>query len=337
LAHREGNLPLGVWVGRCRGRYRKDELTAEQIRALQALPGWSWDPLEEHFTERVQSLRAFVHREGNALIPSAHLENGVGLGRWAEHLRSLYRAGRLPERRIRILERFPRWTWEPGSDLFDQCLAALGTFARREGHTRVPHGHVEEGVRLDHWVQNRRQDRRKKRLSRDRIRALESIPNWTWSVREAAFDEGYAHLLRFVQREGHARVPYGHIEGRFPLGAWVHKQRTLQPSMGAARARRLAKLPGWVWRVHEARFENGLRLLRAFVDREGHARVPAKYLERGFPLGSWVSHCRRRRRAMREDRIAALEALPGWAWRLRPARRPKTTKGGTRSTKRSHR
>jgi hypothetical protein len=78
-ALREGNLPLGVWVGRCRRGYRKDELTAEQIRALQSLSGWSWDPMEEHFTERVASLRTFVRREGHALIPSAHFENGVAL------------------------------------------------------------------------------------------------------------------------------------------------------------------------------------------------------------------------------------------------------------------
>ena len=57
--------------------------------------------------------------------------------------------------------------------------------------------------------------------------------------------------------------------------------------MSEARRRRLEALPGWVWNKF-AQFQEGLRFLRAFSEREGHARVPALHVEEGFHLGRWV-------------------------------------------------
>jgi hypothetical protein len=59
-------------------------------------------------------------------------------------------------------------------------------------------------------------------------------------------------LLRFILRTGHARVRQKHIEGGFPLGAWVARVR-LRRRGGArgrltpAQERRLESLPGWTW------------------------------------------------------------------------------------------
>jgi superfamily II DNA or RNA helicase len=54
-----------------------------------------------------------------------------------------------------------------------------------------------------------------------------------------------------------------------------------------------------------------------YVDREGHARVPNSYITSdGFKLGNWVSSRRMdyKKSKLSEDRIRALEELPGWSW-----------------------
>ena len=59
-------------------------------------------------------------------------------------------------------------------------------------------------------------------LDPERQRAAGGLPGWTWDANEAAWEEGFAHLQRFVEREGHARVPprYREEDG-FRLGEWV--------------------------------------------------------------------------------------------------------------------
>jgi hypothetical protein len=163
-------------------------------------------------------------------------------------------------------------------------------------------------------------DYRNGRLSPRRIKRLERVPGWIWDSRRDSFEEGFDHLLRFVKREGHASVPVERVEWGFPLGSWVHKRRVERDRMGAARRRRLEALPGWVWNKFDAQFQEGLRFLRAFAEREGHARVPALHVEDGFHLGRWVSHLRARKDEMSRERRRTLEAIHGWSWRLRPPR-----------------
>ena len=56
--------------------------------------------------------------------------------------------------------------------------------------------------------------------------------------------------------------------------------------------------------------------LRAFVAREGHARVPRPRRGGDRRLGTWVMKRRTERDAGQLDpaRAAELEALPGWTW-----------------------
>jgi len=72
-----------------------------------------------------------------------------------------------------------------------------------------------------------------------------------------------------------------------------------------------------------------LAALSAYTDREGTALVPAKHVEtvngQECELGSWVSYVRTRYRnnVLPADRVAQLEAYPGWQWGpLRPGPKP---------------
>jgi len=80
------------------------------------------------------------------------------------------------------------------------------------------------------------------------------------------------------------------------------------------------EVPGWVWDRFEAAFQEGLGALDQFVEREGHARVPASHVElfqgAEFPLGSWVGIRRTGFKAgkLSAERTATLEQVPGWVW-----------------------
>ena len=130
----------------------------------------------------------------------------------------------------------------------------------------------------------------------------------------ASWDEWYGRLVKFKEREGHARVPTtfktkdGHA-----LGSWVSNQRRSKDQLSAERCERLDSL-GFIWDTHTQQWEEGFSALQAFVAREGHARVPATFkTEDGHALGPWVRTQRKAKDQLSAERRERLEAL-GFAW-----------------------
>ena len=134
----------------------------------------------------------------------------------------------------------------------------------------------------------------------------------------SSWEDGFGHLLAYVQAEGHAQVLANHrtVEGH-GLGTWVVAQRSKQDSLSADRRQRLEALEGWLWDPHAAAWDEGFVQLTAYVEAEGHARVPQTYCTAtGFGLGAWVARQRRDKTKNRlsADRRQRLEALDGWVW-----------------------
>ncbi|MGR4854938.1 Helicase associated domain protein [Streptomyces sp. LARHCF252] len=115
---------------------------------------------------------------------------------------------------------------------------------------------------------------------------------------------GWAKLKLFTEREGHARVPYGHREGGTPLGQWVAEQRRAYQAgqMSGQRARRLEAL-GMVWSLADERFQENLEAARVYYEQFGTLAAPRSAVALGKPLGQWLSNLRR---------PGALEGHPDW-------------------------
>ena len=260
-------------------------------------------------------LQRFAQRERHMRVPRQPVVDGFKLGVWIAGQRGAYSAGTLSVERTQRLESLPGWSWDPHGDLWEQGFEHLERFVSREGAAAVPTGHLENGYKLGLWLTNQRQ--RRPTLTVDRQRRLEALPGWIWDPRATMWDEGFLHLARFVEREGHARVPYMHEEKGFKLGAWVNNRRNdfRTGELDAGRVALLQQTPGWAWDARQAQWEEGLSHLRRFVEREGHARVHPRHVEDGFKLGVWVGAQRLRRPS--SQRKALLDALPGWVWDAR--------------------
>jgi len=329
--HIERGFRLGGWICRIRAAYKKGRLPPKIVARLEALPRWSWNPYRDNFFEGLARLRVYVKREGHADLSTLHVEAGFPLGQWVYFRRSEYGRGRLFPERVRLLQGVPGWTWNTAEAAgrrrqraSDHGLAARVRMlrARLARRSVARSGSNLEGTRsLRTTIRAVRAAHRRGLLDERHVKSLESLPGWSWDVRQKAFQRGLDALQAFARREGHARVHFQHQEGNFNLGGWVaFKRRDYKYGrLDAAQVKALEAVRGWTWYgvpSKEDRFGRGLEALRRFVKRTGHSNVPSYHVEEHFLLGTWVARMRQayRDQRIRIDRIAALERVPHWTW-----------------------
>lgn len=311
---------LGVWVDRQRRLNADGRLDHDRARRLEAIPVWSWERevgrdgnLE--WEVAFGKLTEFASREGHAMVPRDYETlDGFQLGEWVR-LQRKSQARVLPDRKKK-LEELPGWKWTvrmPTETLWENAFRALVEYAEREGHARVAKDFkLPDGFHLGAWVQTQRSEM--ERLSVDRRVRLEGLPGWTWNALSDRWENGFRHLLEFVQREGHAVVKQGFVsEDGYRLASWVQNQRAWRERMSRERAARLEAVPGWRWAAESLEWADWINLLKEFARQHGHARVPQLFkTSDGFLLGRWVNSRRSKRDRLSPEQQAELEALPGW-------------------------
>lgn len=132
----------------------------------------------------------------------------------------------------------------------------------------------------------------------------------------------YYLLMVYREREGHVDVPFVHTEQGWPLGAWLSDQR-VQRKKAALGATYIARLEqaGVAWDLQARHWENTIKLLERFKQREGHVTVPQLHVEGKCNLGAWLNWQRTRykRGKLEKERQHQLEQL-GVAWSVHDAK-----------------
>ena len=130
-------------------------------------------------------LESYVAESRNARPPAAYSdEDGNALGGWVSFQRTHRTKGRLSDERADRLESLPGWSWDPKEDEWNAYFDELVAYVEEHGTSRVDRRHVTtSGLKLGAWVSGTRTYRNKGMLREDRIKRLEALPGWVWSVR----------------------------------------------------------------------------------------------------------------------------------------------------------
>jgi hypothetical protein len=113
--YRLEGFSVATWVKGQRQAYLEGSLPRDKAERLSKLPGWSWRVFDDKNKAGFNALDLFVKREGHALVPGNHIENGFKLGKWvtvkrlaASNPRSKHT---LTEEHRKKLESYPWWFW----------------------------------------------------------------------------------------------------------------------------------------------------------------------------------------------------------------------------------
>ena len=331
----EDGYALGKRLGDVRydNMYLKDKKDVAERRGwLEALPGWTWSVCDDAWNDFQRNLLAYVAKYKSA-NPSVRfiMENGYPLGTRLGDVRydNLYLKDKkdVAERRA-WLEALPGWTWSVHDDAWETFRQHLLAYVENSATACVhvdfvaedgyPLGKRVSGVRLKGAHLTDKDDEAERRAW------LETLPGWTWSVYDAAWETFQQYLLAYVAEHQTTRVPYDRVlEDGYRLGKKVSDVRRrgchLKDKEDEAERRKwLEALPGWTWSAYDEAWQTFQEHLQAHVKATGSSIVTNKFVcPDGYKLGSHVQNIRSCNMFLRDNtneatRRAWLESQPGW-------------------------
>jgi hypothetical protein len=299
----EDGLALGTWTNRQR-RF-KELLSLDRINRLTEI-GFIWDATTERWENAFSALKDFRKTQGHCRVPVTYKANGLRLGAWVATQRQI--KNRITPDHLKRLNEIG-FIWDPFDVQWNEAFSKLLTFHKREGHCRVPNGHLEEGLKLGSWVGEQRL--KKEGLTPDRIKRLNEI-NFSWEPLAEQWEEGFASLIAFHKLNGHCRVAQSEVFNGTKLGVWVSGQRTRKQRLAAEQIRRLDSI-GFSWDPQTEKWDAAFEMLQDYWKINGHCNVTQTQNVRGFKLGSWVITQRHKKNKLTPQRIMRLNSI-GFSW-----------------------
>jgi len=219
-----------------------------------------------------------------------------------------------PTLQVRLPDGFDLHTWmlrtldRTGSS-WQRHLAALRDWATVHGHTRPTGDLTHNGLFITRWVRRQQYLFQAGRLEPDKIDALNALPRWAWTVREAAWwhaaelwhqahDSGIVGqdrwaVLTELPAHPHPDTQYAYRTlAEFAVDTDGQHRRGELPGHLITAAE---QLPGWVWHLlpdHDATMVDTLLEYGAW---QRDYNPPHHYRhDDDLPLGSWLTAVRRR-------------------------------------------
>jgi hypothetical protein len=302
---------LGNWVSK--QRKNRNILNDEQKQLLEKIDFvWNLRPKKEKkksnreyfsWEDRFSQLKEFYKKEGH-VCPSK--EKNLALYRWVQHQRAQKikydqlhsktdssdeqistvknnQKCRLSKDRVQLLEEID-FVWDVLEHRWKIQFQNLLEYKQKHGHVHVPRS---DKTTLSRWCGTQRTMYKEKRMSKERIDALENI-GFCWNVHDEAWYQQYQSMNPKWQSLQRSEKRYA--------------ERGFHTHLKESRQQLLEKTPGWSWEyVHETRWNEHFIELKEFYEEHGHMKVKSPK-----SLATWVRDQRFYYRAFLNDEPSSM-------------------------------
>ena len=243
-------------------------------------------------------LKKYYELHGDCNVKK-HSENG--LGNWVSKQRKAKTD--LTITQIKKLDDLG-FDWDPLANLWQAKYTILRDFYEEFGHSDVP-----TTSEIYPWCGTQREN--KEKLANTRIKLLEKL-DFTWNLIDKRWNTAFDLLKLFVIREGHSLVKISHIEGDYPLGVWVGKQRLAKKTMPRWKIDKLNSVD-FIWSKYDATWQLGFQEYKKYWLKTNRLQIPAGLNVNGVDIAKWASRQRNRRHQLTEQQIMLLDEI-GFKW-----------------------
>jgi len=245
--------------------------------------------------EIYQRLVAYKKEHNHTNVPQCYIDDPK-LGLWVGTQRKTYKEKKITEERKRFLNSIG-FVWDgkaPGTNTatWEEMSQRLVAYKKEHNDTRVPKGYNKD-PKLGTWVHNQRATYRKKKMTEEHKRLLNSI-DFLWDGRAPGTSKVLRHGRKCYKKEHNdTRVPSTYKKDP-QLGTWVNKKRTAYRTKNITEERKfLLNEIDFVWDrkapgTSTATWEEMYQRLVAYKKEHNDTRVPSTY-KKDPPLGIWVT------------------------------------------------
>ena len=297
---RNTNNLLSSWLSTQRKNHEKRLLTDSQISLLDEI-GMRWESLDDiSWNKNFNAYKQYVE-DGNPLkVPGDLIYKGVELGKWLTRIRRYHTSGIrsdyfTPERE-KELERLGI-IWDNVDYLWERNYEAAADYFAQNGDLNVPHGFVQNGVKLYNWLADLRKiyrgiDDRRGNLTSEQIDRLTAI-GMRWKTKsELAWDAGYDHAKAYYDAHGSADVPLNYVcDDGYKLGQWLSKcrEKYAKNTLTDSQIKQLENIK-IVWnKSRKNDWEDCYKLAKDYFVKHGSLNVPSSFVSDGIWLNKWLN------------------------------------------------
>jgi hypothetical protein len=313
---------LNMWVGTQR-RY-EDILSPEKLQALNAIDGWTFEPLETRWDSQADVALKLFAETGRISTPRGKREDFPGYQTWLSNTKRAIRASDIAETRLQklkpILDQFEIVSGrERELRAFEKNLKVLEAYLVNGELPNLTQKTAFQGVNIGNWTFIQRKKYLENKLPAVCVSRLEEVPGWVWQgVNEQSWNRSFEAIVEFERTQHHLLLdPQENRE----LLQWFQDQKKLKAAgkLTPQREEMLRDIPGWNWSSAGVSLDGALISMKIFTAEHGHTLVPPLATINGFPLGRWTRTIRTLYdKGLVEPKIVKqIEEVNGWIWKPR--------------------
>ena len=153
-------IKLGTWVAVQRRRYFLKTMSIDQVKLLESLSRWSWNPIDDDWNDSYTQLQQFALTNPGR-FPQRRNEGEDELAQWVGVQRSAYKAGKITSQRIEMLESIPGWLWEARNERirqssWEKSFISLKTHLENGGTLKIAKNVRIDGIAVGAWISTQR-------------------------------------------------------------------------------------------------------------------------------------------------------------------------------------
>ena len=175
---------IADWMGRQKTNYAKNKLTNTQIKCLNSINGWTFETIDAFNKPCEKLVKWFNKNTNNPSCSSKNLEEKK-LGNFIILQRRKYYKKTITKEQIKKLENIKNWSWgkkvNTRAKTFEDSFSDVQKWIKENESYPNSATCTDDNERaLGKWIVTQRQNKKNNKLSADKIKKLESLPNWYW-------------------------------------------------------------------------------------------------------------------------------------------------------------